>query len=82
MFRPSDPPSEGEGDPAGHYEVIYEAINEFHGSEDPLTSAQDLREDVDDSFDSDESDEAYSRLHPQVRGNKAYSRLHPQVRAN
>lgn len=53
-----------EEDPAtSHYEAIYEVISP---AEDDCFTRGDENE-FDDSFDSDDSDDAYCRLRPQVR---------------
>ena len=55
--------SEEEDTAGDHYEAIYEVISPAH--EDCYARQDDP--DFDDSFDSDDSDDAYCRLRPQVR---------------
>lgn len=60
---PTGGESEEEDAAGGHYEAIYEVISPAH--EDDFARQDD--NDFDDSFDSDDSENAYCRLRPQVR---------------
>ncbi|XP_042879260.1 uncharacterized protein LOC122257816 isoform X2 [Penaeus japonicus] len=67
--------SEDEDNATGHYEAIYEVINP--AEDEHLQRSDD--HDFDDSFDSDDSDEAYSRLRPQFLDDGSQtSRDHPE----
>lgn len=61
-LAPSGGESEEEDTAGDHYEAIYEVISPAH--EDCYARQDDP--DFDDSFDSDDSDDAYCRLRPQV----------------